>query len=80
MTRQSTVRTSMGSLRPAVDTALAELRDRRIVTRIADRDHTVWKPAPTEISNRLGWLDSPASMPDLIPEIGQVVAAAQGAL
>ena len=42
---------------PAVDAALRELEDRDIVGRIWAHDHTVWKPEPTEITNRLGWLD-----------------------
>jgi len=29
----------------------------KLISRIWQRDHTVWKPQPTEIGNRLGWLD-----------------------
>lgn len=29
---------------------------KNIVSRIWEHDHTVWKPEPTEITNRLGWL------------------------
>ncbi len=36
---------------------LNELKDKNIVARIWERDHTVWRNDPTEISNRLGWLD-----------------------
>jgi glucose-6-phosphate isomerase/transaldolase/glucose-6-phosphate isomerase len=32
------------------------MRRDRIVERIWQRDHTVWKPDPAEIANRLGWL------------------------
>jgi len=32
------------------------------VARIWRRDHTVWKPDPTELANRLGWLDIAARM------------------
>ncbi|MEX2144648.1 MAG: hypothetical protein WD740_08630 [Anaerolineales bacterium] len=28
-----------------------------LIDRIWARDHTIWKPEPAEISNRLGWLD-----------------------
>lgn len=37
--------------------ALADLKRRDITGRIWRKDHTVWKPEPTEITNRLGWLD-----------------------
>jgi transaldolase / glucose-6-phosphate isomerase len=41
----------------AVDAALADLQASRIVQRIWEHDHTVWRPDPEEITNRLGWLD-----------------------
>lgn len=41
---------------PDVETALADLQNRQIISRIWRGDHTVWKPEPTEITNRLGWL------------------------
>jgi glucose-6-phosphate isomerase len=37
---------------------LERVRAEDIVRRIWDRDHTVWSEDPTEISNRLGWLDT----------------------
>ena len=40
-----------------VESTLADLRDHDVVHRIWTRDHTVWKPDPEEITNRLGWLD-----------------------
>jgi glucose-6-phosphate isomerase len=46
-----------------------KLKRERIVQRIWEHDHTVWKPEPTEITNRLGWLHSPAAMQDAIHEI-----------
>ena len=39
-----------------VESTLADLRDHDVVHRIWTRDHTVWKPDPEEITNRLGWL------------------------
>jgi len=47
---------SLGSYQAAVHDALAEMRDNRVMARIWAHDHTVWKPEPTEITNRLGWL------------------------
>ena len=37
--------------------------------RIWAGDHTLWKPGPTEIANRLGWLRSPAAMRRELPRI-----------
>ena len=38
--------------------ALNGLIERRVPERIRDRDHTVWRPEPREIADRLGWLDA----------------------
>ncbi len=47
---------SLGDYLPDVESALADLQRRQVITRIWNGDHTVWKEDPTEISNRLGWL------------------------
>ena len=39
-----------------VNAALANLQERNAVARVWQRDHTVWKPEPKEITDRLGWL------------------------
>ncbi|MFU8857950.1 MAG: bifunctional transaldolase/phosoglucose isomerase [Deferrisomatales bacterium] len=46
----------LGPYRAAVDRAWEDLRRERVMQRIWEHDHTVWKPDPAEISNRLGWL------------------------
>jgi transaldolase/glucose-6-phosphate isomerase len=58
-----------------VDKALAEIRDQQIVKRIWQHDHTVWRSDPTEITNRLGWLHSPAKMPANVDRIMGLVRA-----
>lgn len=47
----------LGPYQEAVEQALREMERQNIIARIWARDHTVWKPDPTEIANRLGWLD-----------------------
>jgi transaldolase/glucose-6-phosphate isomerase len=47
---------SLGEYQAAVDAALEEMVADRIVPRIWAHDHTVWRPEPKEITNRLGWL------------------------
>lgn len=49
---------SLGELETAVSDGLNQLQQNNIIERIWQIDHTVWKPDPTEISNRLGWLTS----------------------
>jgi transaldolase / glucose-6-phosphate isomerase len=53
----------VGKHETAVNAALASLTAQRIAERIWNRDHSVWSPQPTEIVDRLGWLDLPANMP-----------------
>ncbi|QYK50326.1 MAG: hypothetical protein KF701_07980 [Anaerolineales bacterium] len=51
------IRLHLGSATPAYKTALGSAAGSNMVERIWQHDHTVWAPEPTEISNRLGWLD-----------------------
>jgi len=50
-----------------------QINNENIVSRIWDVDHTVWKDNPKEISNRLGWLQSPESTFEVISEINHFV-------
>lgn len=40
-----------------INETITKISENRIVERIWQKDHTVWNIVPTEISNRLGWLD-----------------------
>lgn len=59
----------LGAYQEAVDAALAELKDKQVIERIWAHDHTVWRPKPAEIEDRLGWLQSPEIMREKIPRI-----------
>ena len=59
-----------------VDETLVEMSAADIVGRIWRRDHTVWQPDPTEIADRLGWLDCAQ---DMLATYGADVAGAVGA-
>ncbi len=61
---QNQITISLGKYRDDFERTLWGLEDNKILTRIWDHDHTVWKPESTEISNRLGWLHSPHVMLD----------------
>src|SRR4051812_26873498 len=47
----------LGPLEDAVRTTVDDLVARRVVERVWARDHTVWQEDPTEVADRLGWLD-----------------------
>lgn len=49
---------SIGDHQNSLDELLKKLNDEKIIERIWNKDHTVWSNDPTEITNRLGWLDS----------------------
>jgi len=63
----------LNGFQSAVEGALIQLRDNKIMSRIWAHDHSVWRDDPAEISNRLGWLHSPEVMMDAIPEINALV-------
>lgn len=46
----------LGDQQARVDAALAQMDESQLVARIWANSHTVWKPEPDEISDRLGWL------------------------
>ena len=49
---------SVGENSKLVDETIKKLSAENVIERIWKKDHTVWSNDPTEISNRLGWLDS----------------------
>jgi glucose-6-phosphate isomerase len=58
--------TNIDQYETRVGQTLARVADDDIVARIWKRDHTVWKPDPKEITNRLGWLDIVDTMSDKV--------------
>ena len=50
----------LGAYQDSVISALDIMRRNNIIARIWAKDYTVWKQAPDEITNRLGWLEAPA--------------------
>ena len=54
--------TAAEDYRRGVEGLLQKMTDGRILPRIWDGDHTVWKPKPDEIANRLGWLNVAETM------------------
>jgi transaldolase/glucose-6-phosphate isomerase len=60
-----------------IDEAVVELTEERVLLRIWSHDHTVWKPEPTEIKNRLGWLHSPEVMMDNVQRLNSFAQSVQ---
>jgi transaldolase/glucose-6-phosphate isomerase len=63
----------LGAYQEAVDAALDEMARDDIIDRIWKRDHTVWKPNPEEITNRLGWLHIARVMQENVPRLEKLV-------
>jgi transaldolase/glucose-6-phosphate isomerase len=59
----------LGTYQAGVDDTLTEIAENRITHRIWAHDHTVWKPEPTEITNRLGWLHTADVMLENVPRL-----------
>jgi len=64
----------LGDYQEVVDRALNEVKANEIMRRIWAHDYTVWAADPQEITNRLGWLDSPENMLATIERIQHLVA------
>jgi glucose-6-phosphate isomerase len=71
--------TQLGPHYAPVLATLARIEAQRVIPRIWTRDHTVWKPTPDEITNRLGWLSAPEDMRGKAAEMAEWVVAARAA-
>lgn len=60
-----------------IHSALESLGRDRVVDRLWDKDHRLWKDDPTEISNRLGWLTVQNQMQAQIEQLQRCVAMAK---
>ncbi len=58
-----------------IDAELNKFEEQNIVQRLFEHDHTIWSASPDEISNRLGWLDSPSDMLENIEKIDPFVSS-----
>lgn len=64
----------LGNYEIEYQSAIEQLGLHRIIERIWELDHTVWKSQPDEITNRLGWLQAPAYTMRHIPSIESFIA------
>jgi transaldolase/glucose-6-phosphate isomerase len=73
LSERSRFSAELGSYTTSVDSAIGEIERHRIINRIWAHDYTVWKPEPTEISNRLGWLHIMEMMQAQLPRMQALV-------
>jgi len=64
---------SLGRYQSVVDASCARMMKDRVPDRIRQKDYTLWKSAPEEITNRLGWLHSPRAMTGRLAQINGLV-------
>lgn len=67
-------RQQLGPAAEAATDVLAELRERKAVHRLAERDHTLWQDDPTEVADRLGWLGLPEDAAEQADELAAFAA------
>lgn len=73
-TRRISIQNKLPGLSNTIKNRISELDKKQIITRIYERDATVWGVNPSvsyEIPNRLGWLDAPFISLDIIDEINK---------
>ena len=81
--KTSQMNISAGRLAAAHRMNLLRARARRFSQRLWERDATLWKSDEEHarvIANRLGWLDSPLAMKEVIPEIEHFVRSVRNDL
>src|SRR5215216_1524892 len=69
----------LGTLEPQIEAALVDLSRSGLIERIWAKDHRVWKPDPTEIVDRLGWLKVAEVMRDRLGTLRAFARSVQDA-
>ncbi len=68
---------NLGDYQGVVDLTLQEMKSAQVMKRIWAQDYTLWKPDPSEIENRLGWLHIAEVSQESLPAITDLVASLQ---
>ncbi|MGH7208472.1 MAG: hypothetical protein ACREIL_03705, partial [Nitrospiraceae bacterium] len=69
----------LGAWQTEVEAALEEMAHTRVVARLWRKDHTLWKPEPREIENRLGWLTVAEDMQKQVGPLREFAASVRDA-
>ena len=78
LSREAPVRARLGPLTATLDERLAALARADVPRRVWAHDHTLWRPEPEEITNRLGWLSLPERMRDQTGELRRFAESCGG--
>ncbi len=65
------------SYQPTIKSTLDALSHTKVVPRLWEKDHALWKPDPKEITDRLGWLTVHDQMRDRLEQLQQGVVSAK---
>ena len=76
--QQAGYRAELRQYSSAVQAATGEIEAGDVVSRIWAKDHTVWSPDPTEITDRLGWLHAPERMKRRLPDLQRLAGEVRG--
>ena len=68
-----TVKIILGKYENEINNSINELIEKKIVTRIWEKDFTVWSNSPQEVTNRLDWLFSADETLSHINEINSFI-------
>jgi glucose-6-phosphate isomerase len=68
-----------GAYDDLLHSSLRALAANDVIGRMWNQDYTIWKPEPTEISNRLGWLRAPERMLQELPRLEDLVEEVRSA-
>ncbi|MBW3665593.1 MAG: bifunctional transaldolase/phosoglucose isomerase [Actinobacteria bacterium] len=67
--RDTSEASRLGPPSARVSEVVEDLSRRDAARRLWQRDHTLWQDDPTEVADRLGWLDSPEEMEGRVDEL-----------
>jgi len=70
---------AIGNYMADVEDTLSELDKDKTIARVWQKDYTVWKSNPTEISNRLAWLNVTEQVSDQLPSLKALTEDVQDA-
>lgn len=76
--RRGLVHSRLGASAELTKDAFHDLVNRDAVRRLWTKDHTLWQEDPTEIADRLGWLDAPCDVDEKIPELDRFAEEVRG--
>lgn len=77
--KQERLQARLGPYQAMIDDALAGMQKNQVMDRIWAHDHTVWKPEPVEITNRLGWLHIAETMEEDVSRLEELAGDARAA-